>query len=162
MLVDSHDSAPAVPEASTTDETARLTQVAQRFAVAITPAMEDLIDPANPADPVALQFRPDVRELEADVLDQHDPIGDAAHSPLPGIVHRYPDRLLLTPVKVCPVYCRFCFRREVVGKQEHALLDEAQLARALAYIREHEEIWEVILSGGDPLVLKDEITSLTY
>ena len=59
----------------------------------------------------------------------------------------------MTPTKVCPVYCRFCFRRETVGKQEHALLGEEQLAGALSYIRAHEEIWEVILSGGDPLIL---------
>ncbi len=81
-----------------------------------------------------------------------DPIGDAAHSPVPGIVHRYADRVLLLPTHVCAVYCRFCFRRETVGP-EGGTLSEAQLEAALNYIRQHEEIFEVILSGGDPLVL---------
>jgi lysine 2,3-aminomutase len=68
-------------------------------------------------------------------------------------VHRYPDRVLLTPTKVCAVYCRFCFRREVVGPGDDALLTAPQLDAAFAYIREHDKIWEVILSGGDPLIL---------
>ena len=143
-----------------------LDEVSRRFAVAITPAMQDLIDPQNPADPIALQFSPDIRELETHPDELSDPIGDVPHSPVTGIVHRYPDRLLLTPVKVCPVYCRFCFRRETVGKQAHALLTEAELDAAIRYISEHEEAWEVILSGGDPLILsprrlKDIVRRLT-
>ncbi len=130
-----------------------LDEVSQRFAVAITPAMNDLIEPQNPADPIALQFQPDIRELEIKPDELSDPIGDAVHSPVAGIVHRYPDRLLLTPVKVCPVYCRFCFRRETIGKQAHALLSDAELDTAISYISQHEEVWEVILSGGDPLIL---------
>ena len=69
-----------------------------------------------------------------------------------GIVHRYPDRVLLKPLHVCPVYCRFCFRREKVGPGGEAL-SAAELSAALAYIRDHPEIWEVILTGGDPLML---------
>ncbi len=134
-------------------DTAELKQVADRFAVAITPAMQDLIDPTDPADPIARQFVPDVRELTDTNDDVSDPIGDSRRSPLLGIVHRYPDRLLLTPVKVCPVYCRFCFRRETVGKNDSGALTADQLDAALNYIREHSEIWEVILSGGDPLLL---------
>jgi lysine 2,3-aminomutase len=130
-----------------------LDEVSRRFAIAITPAMTDLIEPQNPADPIALQFQPDVRELETTPDELSDPIGDAAHSPVAGIVHRYPDRLLLTPVKVCPVYCRFCFRRETVGKQARALLTATELDAAINYISQHEEVWEVILSGGDPLIL---------
>ncbi len=72
---------------------------------------------------------------------------------MPGIVHRYPDRVLLKLVAVCPVYCRFCFRREMVGPGKATALSDAELAAALAYIRAHPEIWEVILTGGDPLVL---------
>lgn len=127
-----------------------LERVAERFSISITPAMLDLMTPAAPGDPIARQFVPDPRELEIMPGDVSDPIGDAAHAPIPGIIHRYPDRLLLTPIKVCPVYCRFCFRRETVGKSD-GLLSNAELDAAIDYIRAHEEIWEVILSGGDPL-----------
>jgi lysine 2,3-aminomutase len=85
--------------------------------------------------------------------ERADPIGDAAHSPVKGIVHRYPDRVLLKAVHVCPVYCRFCFRREMVGPQGDGTLAPDELSAALDYIRAHDEIWEVILTGGDPLVL---------
>ena len=83
---------------------ADLERVAARFSVAITPAMLDLTDPASADGPIARQFVPDVRELEETDSDEADPIGDQSHSPLPGIIHRYPDRLLLTPIKVCPLY----------------------------------------------------------
>jgi lysine 2,3-aminomutase len=130
-----------------------LERVAARYAVAVTPALEALIDPADPADPIARQFRPDVAELDRRPEELADPIGDEAHAPVPGIVHRYPDRVLFKPVHVCAVYCRFCFRREVVGPgSEQALTPEA-METALGYIRSHPGIWEVILSGGDPLVL---------
>ena len=81
-----------------------------------------------------------------------DPIGDEAHSPVEGIVHRYPDRVLLKLVNACAVYCRFCFRREMVGPGRGGL-SRAALAAALDYIRATPQIWEVILTGGDPLVL---------
>ena len=84
--------------------------------------------------------------------DLADPIGDERWSPVPGIVHRYPDRVLLKPSLTCPVYCRFCFRREVVG-QKDGVLDAAALERAFGYIRARPEIWEVIVTGGDPLLL---------
>ncbi|MDJ1158926.1 lysine-2,3-aminomutase-like protein [Chelatococcus sp. SYSU_G07232] len=132
---------------------ARLEAVAARYAVAITPTVADLIEAADPDDPIALQFVPDATELETTPEERADPIGDHAHSPVEGIVHRYPDRVLVKLVHVCPVYCRFCFRREMVGPgQPHALSGEA-LARALAYVAEHPEIWEVVVTGGDPLVV---------
>jgi len=134
-------------------DTSSLEQVASRFSVAITPVMLDLIDPSVPDDPIFKQFIPDARELDIEVEDIPDPIGDETHSPLPGIIHRYPDRLLLTPVKVCPVYCRFCFRRETVGQADNGVLSAEELKAALGYIRDHEEIWEVVLSGGDPLLM---------
>src|ERR1019366_7489908 len=82
-----------------------------------------------------------------------DPIGDDAHSPVEGNVHRYPDRVLLKLTPICAVYCRFCFRREMVGPGNASALSPAALAAAFDYIRAHPEIWEVILTGGDPLVL---------
>lgn len=127
--------------------------VAERYSVAITPVMRELIDAEAGHGPISRQFLPDARELERHDLDRDDPIGDSRHSPVPGIVHRYADRALLMPTRICPVYCRFCFRREVVGAQEDALLSGEELTTALDYIRAHEEIWEVILSGGDPLIL---------
>lgn len=137
--------ADAAPEA--------LRSVAARYAIALTPHVAGLIDPADPADPIARQYVPDAREIVATPQERADPIGDEAHSPVPGIVHRYPDRVLLKAVSVCPVYCRFCFRREMVGPQHGGLLPPADLERAFRYIADHREIWEVILTGGDPLVL---------
>lgn len=127
--------------------------VAQKFAIAITPAMAALIDPDDPNDPMARQFVPDRRELTVTQEELADPIGDLSHSPVEGIVHRYPDRVLLKAVHVCPVYCRFCFRREMVGPKGLGTLDPATLDAAIAYIAGHEQVWEVILTGGDPLIL---------
>ncbi|OPY95816.1 lysine 2,3-aminomutase [Bradyrhizobium sacchari] len=130
-----------------------LERVAARYAVAITPALVELIDTSDPDDPIARQFVPTAAELEMQPGENADPIGDHPHSPVPGIVHRYPDRVLFKLVHVCAVYCRFCFRREMVGPgKEHALSDDAYRA-AIDYIRSHDEIWEVILTGGDPLML---------
>jgi len=130
-----------------------LEQVAARYAVSLTPEVAELIDPADPDDPIARQFVPGPAELDARPGETADPIGDDAHSPVEGVVHRYPDRALLKLVHVCPVYCRFCFRREMVGPGRQRALSRAALAAALAYVRAHPEIWEVILTGGDPLVL---------
>ncbi|WP_454852633.1 lysine-2,3-aminomutase-like protein [Rhizobium binxianense] len=130
-----------------------LEEVAARYAIGLTPAVARLIDPADPADPIARQFVPDASELVVAPEERADPIGDHAHSPVEGIVHRYPDRVLLKAVHVCPVYCRFCFRREMVGPQGLGTLDPEAMKAAFDYIRAHEEIWEVILTGGDPLVL---------
>jgi len=130
-----------------------LAEVASRYAVAITPAMDALIDPTQPDDPIAAQFRPDARELEVAPDELSDPIGDDAHTPVKGVVHRYADRALLKLVHVCPVYCRFCFRREMVGPDGDGTLTGAELEAALAYIENRSEIWEVILTGGDPFLL---------
>jgi lysine 2,3-aminomutase len=134
------------------EKRAALEQVAAQYAIAITPAMAELIDRADAHDPIARQFVPDPAELEVRPEERADPIGDDAHAPIKGIVHRYPDRVLLKPVHVCPVYCRFCFRREMVGPGGAALTPD-ELAAALDYIRQRPAIWEVILSGGDPLML---------
>jgi lysine 2,3-aminomutase len=129
-----------------------LADVAARYAVAITPAMVDLIDRDDPHDPIARQFVPDARELETQPEESADPIGDVPFTPVEGVVHRYPDRVLLKVVNACAVYCRFCFRREMVGPGRGGL-SPAALAKALDYIRSDRRIFEVILSGGDPLIL---------
>ncbi len=130
-----------------------LESVAARYAVAITPEMAALIDPDDPDDPIARQFVPDARELETRPEERADPIGDHAFSPVKGLVHRHPDRVLLKPLHVCPVYCRFCFRREMVGPAGDGSLSEVEFEAAFDYIRAHPEIREVILTGGDPLML---------
>jgi lysine 2,3-aminomutase len=132
---------------------AELEQVAARYAVPVPPALAALIDRADPDDPIARQFVPTGGELQTAPGEDADPIGDDAHSPVEGVVHRYPDRVLLKLVHVCAVYCRFCFRREMVGPGKPSMLAKAALGEALDYIRSHQEIWEVILTGGDPLVL---------
>jgi len=135
------------------DDLADLERVASRYAIAVTPAIAALIDPEDRNDPIARQFIPTAEELSAQSNERADPIGDEAHSPVPGIVHRYPDRVLFKLVHVCAVYCRFCFRREMVGPGKESALDEQTYRAGLDYIRAHPEIWEVILTGGDPLML---------
>jgi lysine 2,3-aminomutase len=125
-----------------------LDEVAARYAVAVPPALTAL---AKTHGPIARQFVPSPAELTTVPEERSDPIGDAAHSPVKGVVHRYPDRVLLMPTLSCAVYCRFCFRRENVGT--NGLLGPAELRDAYAYIAAHPGIWEVILTGGDPLVL---------
>jgi lysine 2,3-aminomutase len=132
---------------------ADLQKVAARYAVAVTPDIAALIDINDPDDPIARQFIPKPAELVPQPGESADPIGDHTHSPVAGIVHRYPDRVLFKLVHVCAVYCRFCFRREMVGPGKATALSDAAYRGALDYIRAHREIWEVILTGGDPLML---------
>lgn len=134
------------------DRAAEAERVAGRYAVAVTPAVAGLMDAADPADPIARQYIPSPAELIEAPDDRSDPIGDQRLSPVKGIVHRYPDRVLLKPLLVCPVYCRFCFRRETVGDAE-GTLSPAELDAALAYIAARPLLREVILTGGDPLML---------
>jgi lysine 2,3-aminomutase len=129
-----------------------LEAVAERYAIGLTPALAALVRPEDPSDPIARQFVPDPRELIRDPAERDDPIGDDAMSPVKGLVHRYPDRVLIKLVAVCAVYCRFCFRRERVGPGSGAL-SAAEFAAAVDYVRAHQGIWEVILTGGDPLTL---------
>ena len=132
---------------------AALDAVVARYAVAVTPAIAELIDTNDPNDPISRQFIPSEAEFETKPEENADPIGDARHSPVEGIVHRYRDSVLLKLTHVCPVYCRFCFRREMVGPGEDQLLGSEALDAALAYISSHPEIWEVIMTGGDPFML---------
>jgi lysine 2,3-aminomutase len=134
------------------DRLREIRQVAAEFAVALTEDMAELIDADEDEDPIAAQFLPSWSELSAEAEELADPIGDERWSPVPGIVHRYPDRVLLKPILLCPVYCRFCFRREVVGKKA-AMLDRAALESAFGYVRQRPQIWEVIVTGGDPFLL---------
>ena len=140
-----------------------IADVQRRFAMAVSPTLLALVNPADPNDPIARQFLPSLEELNILPEELADPIGDHAHTPVPGIVHRHPDRVLFKVVAACPVYCRFCFRREMIGPGKDNALSKADFEAALAYIADHPDIWEVILTGGDPFILSprriEEITS---
>lgn len=130
-----------------------LQKVAEKFNVGITPEMIDLIGRADSQDPIAKQFLPDIQELAEQPTELADPIGDYNFEPVKGIVHRYSDRCLLKIANVCPVYCRFCFRKTMIGSHTRAL-SKVEIEAAVHYIEAHSEIWEVILTGGDPFILK--------
>jgi lysine 2,3-aminomutase len=129
-----------------------LRRVAEHFAIAVTPAVQALIDRTDPADPIARQYVPDVAELVTLPAERSDPTSDAPFTPVKGVVHRYPDRALLKPLLACPVYCRFCFRREVVGP-DGGLLTEAELDAAIDWFAATPQVKEAVLTGGDPLML---------
>lgn len=145
---------PAALEAAGLVADARaLAPVAARYAVSLTPTVAGLIDPSDAADPIARQYVPSPAELTVLSEELADPIGDARYSPVKGLVHRHADRVLFKVTGVCPVYCRFCFRREMVGPQKAEALRASEVDAAFAYIAAHPEIWEVILTGGDPFAL---------
>jgi lysine 2,3-aminomutase len=131
-------------------QAASLRALEVRYAIAVPAAFQDLIQ--HPDDPIGRQVIPHPDEHITASHELADPTADQAHSPLPGLVHRYPDRVLIKPLLICPLYCRFCFRREQVGP-DGGLLTEAQIDAILAYIAARPAIREVILTGGDPLLL---------
>jgi len=131
-------------------EIAKLQQAAENFEFRISPAMVDLIQ--APDDPIWRQYVPTVQELE--VHDgMVDSLAEDEHSPVPNITHRYPDRALFLVSPVCATYCRFCTRRRKVGDPEK--IPMSQLESAFQYLEQHTEIRDVIMSGGDPLLLSD-------
>lgn len=133
------------------DEAGALADVAARYSVAVPSGVAALIERRD--DPIGRQFVPDAAELRQLPQERVDPIGDDAHEVVKGLIHRYPDRALLKLTSVCPVYCRFCFRRERVGAGTEGLLDAGALDAVFAYLAAHDEIWELIVTGGDPLAV---------
>jgi len=131
----------------------KLAAVEAAYAIALPEPLARAIDRSNPADAIRRQYVPSPEELDIRAGESGDPIGDARHSPVPGLVHRYPDRVLIKATSTCPVYCRFCFRREMVGPEKGESLTKTDLDNIFAYIQSHPEIFEVILTGGDPLML---------
>lgn len=125
------------------------------FRMAITPHYLSLIDHNNPLDPVRLQAIPRIAESDMNASDMADPLHEDADAPVPGMTHRYPDRVLLLLTDQCAMYCRHCTRRRKAGEHDAPMPTE-YVEKALDYIREHKEVRDVILSGGDPLTLGDE------
>ena len=124
----------------------------KKYTYRITEAVKKTIRGTVADDPVAKQYIPQEAELKILPEENPDPIGDHLHSPVKGIVHRYPDRVLYKIANICAVYCRYCFRRDMVGP-DAGILKSEERKDALDYIRSDKNIWEVILTGGDPLVL---------
>ncbi len=135
-----------------TEDLAAIEAVSKQYAVALTPHVLNAMRGSVAIDPVAKQYIPQIEELKTTPDELPDPIGDYAHTPVKGLVHRYPDRVLLKLANVCAVYCRYCFRREMVGPGADVLNPEEK-QNAYQYIQGNKDIWEVILTGGDPLVL---------
>ncbi len=127
----------------------------QRFRMAITPYYASLIKSASPTDPIRMQCVPSIREMDFDGNGLCDPLNEEGDSPVPHIVHRYPDRVLFLVTLKCSMYCRHCTRRRKVGEEDR-IISEAGLRGAVAYIRSHPEIRDVLISGGDPLVMSTE------
>ncbi|HBN82831.1 MAG TPA: lysine 2,3-aminomutase [Clostridiales bacterium] len=127
----------------------------KHFNMAITPYYASLIQADNPQCPIKKQAVPTIAELTVDPCDMADPLCEEKFSPVPGLVHRYPDRVLVVLTHKCSMYCRHCTRRRVVGCEDFSL-GSAQLNAVISYIREHTVIRDVLLSGGDPLVMSDD------
>ena len=128
---------------------------AERFKVRVPASYLELIDWTDPDDPIRRQALPSARELEFLDGELTDPVGDAAHSPVARVTHRYPDRALLCPTYICSMYCRHCFRKEAVNDKA-AGYSLAAIEPALRYFAETPQLREVILTGGDPLTLSDD------
>jgi len=139
----------------TPSETAAVTRRSGRFIMAIPPYWAALMDPEDPTCPIRRQAVPVEEEYRFSPNDMLDPLGEDTHMPVPGLVHRYPDRVLLLVVEVCAMYCRFCTRSRVVGTAA-GYSRPANIDQAIAYIKAHRKIRDVLISGGDPLTLSDE------
>ena len=131
----------------------QLAGVEAAYAIALPEPLARVINRSDFLDPVRRQYVPSPEEMDVKDGESGDPIGDRRHSPVPGLVHRYPDRVLIKVTSTCPVYCRFCFRREMVGPEKGEALSKPDLDAVIAYIAAHREIFEVILTGGDPMML---------
>ncbi|MDP2792199.1 MAG: lysine 2,3-aminomutase [Rectinemataceae bacterium] len=132
-----------------------ITEVLKSFRMAITPYYASLIDPLNPVCPVRLQAVPRLPETHDDPSDQDDPLHEDVDSPVPGLTHRYPDRVLLLVTNMCSMNCRHCTRRRFVGFEDQHM-PEDNIDAAVEYIRNTPIVRDVLISGGDPFVLSDE------
>ncbi len=126
-----------------------------KFKFAVTPYLVSLIDKNNPNCPIRKQFIPTIDEIRSLPEELEDPSNERAQTVVPKVIHRYPDRVVLIVTDQCAAYCRFCSRKWFVAEHEQ-VITQGEFAVALNYIKEHKEIHEVLISGGDPLTLSDE------
>ena len=126
-----------------------------RLALAVTPYFVSLMDPVNPNCPIRRQAIPRIEEFHVAKSDMMDPCGEDKDSPVPGLVHRYPDRVLLLVTDQCAAYCRYCTRRRLVGAHEQSIT-QGNFEEVLKYLKSHRRVRDVLLSGGDPLLLENE------
>jgi lysine 2,3-aminomutase len=136
------------------NEKKQLAECLKKFKMAITPYYAGLMDEYYDRCPIRLQAVPRIDELKVDQADISDPLHEDIDSPIPGLIHRYPDRVLLLATKECSMYCRHCTRRRIVGCSENSF-NKPIFLRAVEYIKKHREIRDIIISGGDPLMLSD-------
>ncbi|KYC41229.1 lysine 2,3-aminomutase [Scytonema hofmannii PCC 7110] len=127
----------------------------EKFAIAVTPHFAALLDPEDPFCPLRLQVIPREEELVVNPTDMIDPCGEDHDSVVPGLVHRYPDRVLFLALDSCAAYCRYCTRSRLVSQGEMYPLTR-RLDAIVAYLEEHTEVRDVLISGGDPLLMSDE------
>jgi lysine 2,3-aminomutase len=139
----------------TPDEIEGIKHSKGRLALAVTPYFLSLMDPVNPNCPIRRQAIPTKAELHLSKNDMLDPCGEDKDSPVPGLVHRYPDRVLLLVTDQCAVYCRYCTRRRLVGTSERSIT-QGNFEEVLKYLKTHRKVRDVLLSGGDPLLLENE------
>lgn len=141
--------------ALTPEEETACAQARARFPMAVTPYYACLLRPGDRTDPIRQQVLPQLAELSLGTDELEDPLAEEAHMPVPGLTHRYPDRVLIYTTHNCAVYCRHCNRRRKVGNADSAV-SMAQLRGCLDYIRGHAEVRDVLVSGGDPFTLSDK------
>ena len=139
----------------TCDERAALRRREGRMRCAVTPYYARLIDPHDPRDPLRLTVLPRLAEFETSEDGYIDPCGEEADEAVPGLVHRYPDRVLLLPTSQCPVYCRYCTRGRRVGRPT-PYMSRQMLGEVVGYLETHPEVRDVLVSGGDPLLVPDD------
>lgn len=139
----------------TPEENRGISTCLHNFRMAITPYYASLFDPHDPHCPIRKQSIPSAHELISGRNDLDDPLNEDKDSPVPGITHRYPDRVLLLVTDKCAMYCRHCTRRRIAGQQDRAM-PKIRVLKALEYIRQNTVIRDVVISGGDPLTLSDD------
>lgn len=135
------------------DQKILLKQVCNRFPMAITPYYLSLMNPEDPDDPIMKQVLPSVHETLSSETSYSDPLNEEANSPVKGLTHRYPDRVLFILTNSCAVYCRHCTRKRIWGEVNENTLTHKEIKRILDYILRHTEIRDVLISGGDPFII---------
>lgn len=138
------------------DERETVRRIGGRLPMGITPYYASLMDRDNPADPIRKTMIPVGNEFVQTRGEADDPLGEDTHSPVPGLVHRYPDRVLFLVTNFCATYCRYCTRARMVGHSGEYHFNHDQYQAAIDYIAAHPEVRDVLLSGGDPLTMNDE------